>query len=54
MRERGTVTDVQLTVADTNGRATELFRRLGFETLDEEYGTYEGSQKAIRMSLGPL
>jgi ribosomal protein S18 acetylase RimI-like enzyme len=54
MRERGTVTDVQLTVADTNGRATQLFRRLGFEILDEEYGTYEGSQKAIRMSLGPL
>lgn len=54
MRERGTVTDVQLTVADSNGRAIALFRRLGFEILDDEYGTYEGNQKAIRMSLGPL
>ncbi len=54
MRERGTITDVQLTVADTNGRATGLFRRLGFEVTDDQYGTYEGSQKAIRMGLGPL
>lgn len=54
MRERGTVTDIQLTVADTNGRATQLFRRLGFEISDEGYGTYEGGQKAIRMSLAPL
>jgi ribosomal protein S18 acetylase RimI-like enzyme len=54
MRERGTITDVQLTVADTNGRATQLFRRLGFEITDDQYGTYEGSQKAIRMGLGPL
>ncbi len=54
MRERGTITDVQLTVADTNGRATQLFRRLGFEITDDEYGTYEGSQKAFRMGLGPL
>ncbi len=54
MRERGTITDVQLTVADTNGRATHLFRRLGFEITDDQYGTYEGAQKAIRMGLGPL
>ncbi len=54
MRERGTVTDVQLTVADTNGQATELFKRLGFEMLDQEYGTYEGGQQAIRMGLRPL
>jgi len=54
MRERGTITDVQLTVADTNGRATQLFRRLGFEITDEKYGTYEGCQKAYRMGLGSL
>jgi ribosomal protein S18 acetylase RimI-like enzyme len=54
MRERGTVTDVQLTVADTNSRATRLFRRLGFAILEQKYGTYEGGQQAIRMSLGRI
>jgi ribosomal protein S18 acetylase RimI-like enzyme len=54
MRERGTVKDVQLTVADTNGSATRLFQRLGFSFHDAEYGTYEGGQQAIRMSLGHL
>ncbi len=54
MRERGTVGDVQLTVADTNGRATRLFWRLGFRVSDEEHGKYEGGQRAIRMRLGPL
>jgi len=54
MRERGTVSEVQLTVADTNDRATDLFTRLGFEITDPDYGTYEGRQKAIRMSLAPL
>ena len=54
MRERGTVSDVQLTVADTNHRAARLFERLGFRPLNQEYGTYEGGQRAIRMGLGAL
>lgn len=53
MRRRGTVEDVQLTVADTNGRATELFRRLGFCVQNLDYGNYEGGQRAIRMGLIP-
>ena len=52
MRRRRAVMDVQLTVADTNGPAATLFRRLGFVELDETYGTYEGGQRAIRMGLG--
>ena len=37
MRERGTVTDLRLTVTDSNHRGTELFRRLGFEIqIDED------------------
>ncbi|MFH2009098.1 MAG: N-acetyltransferase [bacterium] len=54
MRERGTVTDLQLTVADSNTRGIRLFKRLGFRVQDAEYGTYEGGQCAIRMGLGPL
>jgi len=54
MRERGTVTDLQLTVADSNTRGIELFERLGFRIQDSDYGTYEGGQCAIRMGLGPL
>ncbi|MDX9999785.1 MAG: N-acetyltransferase [Polyangia bacterium] len=52
MLERGSLSTVQLTVADTNLGASRLFDRLGFEVLDEDYGTYEGGQRAIRMSLG--
>ena len=54
MLERGTVTDVQLTVADSNGRAARLFQRLGFRVVDPDYGTYEGGQRAIRMGLRHL
>lgn len=51
MLDRGTVADVQLTVADSNARAFQLFERLGFQVLDADYGTYEGGQCAIRMGL---
>ena len=54
MLERGTVSDVQLTVADTNGRGARLFQRLGFRVVDTDYGTYEGGQRAIRMGLRQL
>ena len=54
MRERGTVADIQLTVAHTNDRATRLFERLGFRVVQSDYGLYEGGQRAIRMGLGPL
>lgn len=54
MLERGTVADIQLTVADTNRGAARLFGSLGFRVLDEDYGTYEGGQRAIRMGLGAL
>ena len=54
MRERGTVTDLQLTVADSNTEGIRLFERLGFRIQDADYGTYEGGQRAIRMGLGLL
>jgi ribosomal protein S18 acetylase RimI-like enzyme len=52
MQRRNAVIDIQLTVADTNVEASELFRRLGFVVIDDEYGTYEGGQRALRMGLG--
>lgn len=51
MLERGNLQDVQLTVASTNHGGARLFRRLGFDVLAPAYGTYEGGQVAIRMSL---
>jgi len=43
------VPEMRLTVAETNGRAQNLFRSAGFLILDREHGTYDGGQRAIRM-----
>jgi ribosomal protein S18 acetylase RimI-like enzyme len=46
---RTPVVELRLTVADTNLGAQRLFRRKGFEVLDEHHGAYDGGQRAIRM-----
>lgn len=43
------VSEVRLTVADTNAPALALFKRGGFAILDEHHGAYDGGQRAIRM-----
>jgi ribosomal protein S18 acetylase RimI-like enzyme len=47
--QRVPVPEMRLTVADTNTGAQRLFRRFGFENLDEHHGTYDEGQRAIRM-----
>ncbi len=46
---RSPVSELRLTVADTNAGAQRLFRRKGFDILDEHHGSYDGGQRAIRM-----
>jgi ribosomal protein S18 acetylase RimI-like enzyme len=43
------VSELRLTVADSNLGARRLFERNGFEILDENHGAYDGGQRAIRM-----
>ena len=47
--ERVPVPELRLTVADTNTRARKLFESFEFEVLDENHGSYDGGQRAIRM-----
>ena len=48
------VTEIRLTVADTNRAGRKLFASSGFTVLDADHGLYDGGQRAIRMrrSLG--
>lgn len=43
------VTELRLTVSETNDPARALFDRWGFEVIDEHHGSYDGGQRAIRM-----
>ncbi|MBI4510328.1 MAG: GNAT family N-acetyltransferase [Deltaproteobacteria bacterium] len=43
------VSEIHLTVAETNHVARRLFTRMGFVVLDEHHGAYDGGQRAIRM-----
>ncbi len=45
------VPEIRLTVAETNEAGRRLFLSSGFRDLDEDHGSYEGGQRAIRMSL---
>src|SRR5262249_8998986 len=47
---RAPVSELRLTVADTNRGARRLFTRMAFEIIDEEHGMYDGGQRAIRMA----
>jgi ribosomal protein S18 acetylase RimI-like enzyme len=46
---RAPVTEIRLTVAESNPGAQRLFRRHGFDSVDEHHGEYDGGQRAIRM-----
>ena len=50
-RRQNRVSEIRLTVADTNTAGRGLFRSAGFRELAEDHGFYEGGQRAIRMSL---
>lgn len=45
----GVVSQIRLTVADTNLAGQRLFTSCGFRVLDENHGSYDGGQRAIRM-----
>lgn len=45
------VTEMRLTVADTNTAGRRLFDSAGFRVLDASHGAYDGGQTAIRMTL---
>jgi ribosomal protein S18 acetylase RimI-like enzyme len=45
------VSELRLTVAETNDAGRGLFTASGFRDLDEDHGAYEGGQRAIRMAL---
>ncbi|MFL5319522.1 MAG: GNAT family N-acetyltransferase [Myxococcaceae bacterium] len=45
------ITELRLSVADTNERARALFASEGFRPLPYEIGTYDGGQVALRMGL---
>lgn len=48
---RGTpVLEIRLTVADSNVAGMSLFTKSGFRVLDENHGSYDGGQRAIRMA----
>lgn len=44
------VTEIRLTVAETNRAGRRLFGSAGFTILDADHGLYDGGQRAIRMS----
>lgn len=43
--------EMRLTVAEDNPVAQRLFSSFGFEVLDENHGSYDRGQRAIRMGL---
>ena len=45
------VSEIRLTVAETNAAGRRLFESSGFRMLDEDHGCYDGGQRAIRMAL---
>lgn len=49
-RSPETVTEIRLTVPETNAVGRHLYTSTGFEVLDEDHGAYDGGQRAIRMS----
>ena len=47
----GAVPEMRLTVAETNVAGQRLFQNHGFQVLDQQHGSYDGGQRAIRMHL---
>lgn len=47
---RGRVSELRLTVADDNQVGLRLYQRAGFRILEEDHGSYDGGQRAIRMA----
>ena len=45
------VSEIRLTVADSNRAGRRLFATAGFRVLDDHHGCYDGGQRAIRMHL---
>jgi len=48
--EQSGVSEIRLTVPETNAVGQRLYTSTGFEVLDPEYGAYDGGQRAIRMT----
>jgi ribosomal protein S18 acetylase RimI-like enzyme len=45
----GRVSELRLTVAEGNAVGLRLYQQTGFQVLDEDHGSYDGGQRAIRM-----
>ena len=43
------VTEIRLTVSDGNTVARSMFDKAGFSVIDDDFGSYDGGQRAIRM-----
>jgi len=48
-RQGGRISEIRLTVADSNQVGQRFFASFGFRVLDEQHGHYDGGQRAIRM-----
>lgn len=44
------VREIRLTVAENNTVGQRLYTRTGFSVVDEDHGSYDGGQRAIRMA----
>jgi ribosomal protein S18 acetylase RimI-like enzyme len=49
MGNSGRVSEIRLTVADTNQVGQRFFTAFGFRVMDDDHGRYDGGQRAIRM-----
>jgi ribosomal protein S18 acetylase RimI-like enzyme len=47
-----TVRELRLTVAEPNHIGRRLFESSGFAAVEEDHGSYDGGQRAIRMARG--
>ena len=50
-RAAGPVSELMLSVADTNRRARPMFEAAGFAEVPGDHGTYDGGQRAIHMVM---
>ena len=52
LAQRTGATEVRLSVSEHNATALQMFSHAGFSTIDEEPGSYDGGQRALRMKRG--
>lgn len=48
--DSGRITEIRLTVSETNAVGQRFFSSFGFRVMDQDHGRYDGGQRAIRMA----